>query len=126
MRENAFSPLFIFAFNLQSEKEDVAELYRLGVEFFTICQGCYKGKIERSYLVSAHHFEKVRPVLSSFNQESVLFLDNQRSAWLLKREDDYRHSFNSVYLGEFRAIAKTQAAGKEAWTKIGDNYFVAG
>lgn len=124
MRENAYSPLFIVAFNGETERDDVSALYRAGVEGgYRKVRGCYKGVTERSWLLNAEQFSKVRDSGELANQESVLFLDNQRNGWLYFAKDGFAHGFNTVLLGEWKEVHATQAAKLEAWTEIDGKYF---
>lgn len=124
MRENAYSPLYIVAFNGATERDDVAALYRAGVEGgYRKVRGCYKGVTERSWLLNADDFCKVRASGELKEQESVLFLDNQRNGWLYTNKDGFVHGFNTVLLGEWKEVHATQAAKLEAWTEIDGKYF---
>lgn len=124
MRENAYDPLYIFALNRATQRDDVELLHKAGIEHFTVCKGSYKGATENSYLVSAESFAKIRPYLRDCNQESALFLDNQRGGWLVFEADDYLHGPASVYLGEWRQVPVTVASACQAWTKVADQYWV--
>ena len=124
MRENAFDPLFIVAFNGETEKDDIATLFRAGVESgYRKVRGSYKGKTERSYILNVEQFHKVVASGALSNQESVLFLDNQRSGWLYLRSDEFRQGVGTQYLGEFKEVHATIAAKLDAWTEIDGKYF---
>lgn len=124
MRENAYSPLYIVAFNGATERDDVAALYRAGVEGgYRKVRGCYKGQTERSWLISGDDFCKVRASGELKDQESVLFLDNQRNGWLYTNEDGFVHGPNTLLLGEWKEVHSTLAAKLEAWTEVDGKYY---
>lgn len=125
MRENALPPTYIVALNRETEADDIRVLRRCGVTDERPGTGAYKGKHERAYLLSAAQFEKLRPHLVYYGQESVLFLDNQRNAFLYFKDDDYRHGASTVYVGEFREVSNTQAARLDNWCKFGGTYYAA-
>lgn len=124
MRENAYSPLFIVAVNGETERDDVAALYRAGVEGgYRRVRGCYKGQTERSWLLGIEQFRLVRDSGELANQESVLFLDNQRNGWLYYAQDGFAHGPSTQLLGEWKEVHATQAARLAAWTEIGGKYY---
>lgn len=125
MRTNAHPPMFILALNCPTQKEDVAVLHSLGVEHFGVGKGSYEGQTENAYLLSAAEFAKVRPHLHEYNQESVLFLDNQRNAFLCYRKDGYYLTEKAKYVGEFKEVAKTTAAGLQNWCCFSGIYYAA-
>lgn len=99
-------------------------LYRAGVEGgYRRVRGCYKGQTERSWLLGIEQFRLVRDSGELANQESVLFLDNQRNGWLYYAQDGFAHGPSTQLLGEWTEVPATQAAKLDAWTEIGGKYY---
>lgn len=76
--------------------------------------GCYKGTTERSYLIPLTHgllLADCTAFAKEHNQESILYLDNQRNAYLVYCDKD-----QSEYLGTFTAVSRDRATGGDAWT----------
>jgi len=123
MRINSYAPFYLLAMNDSHHFIDVPE--HATIE----CEGCYKGEREGSFLMSADAFRfyDLPRLLEADGQESVLFLDNQRGAWLFYREDGYAQGAKTVYLGEFKQVPASVALAREAWTKDPQGrYWVAG
>ena len=94
--------------------------------------GSYKGQKENSWIISAARFYSSDQVPDWVNachfdgQESVLFLDGQRGAWL-RFAPRYDES-DQVYLGQWRRVTEAEALKREAWTfdPAFGNYYIAG
>lgn len=133
MQINSYTPAYIFALNFSgysddsaAEQQSVASITgRTPVQ----AQGYYEGAEERSYIVVAEDFNARRPafleLLNDADQDAVLFLDNQRVAYLYFREDGYQHGPKAQVLGVFKEVHPTVVPTLSAWTKIGDKYFAA-
>lgn len=91
-------------------------------------EGCYKGQTECAFLMQAENFYKlgIPALLWADHQESVLYLDNQRGAWLLYGPGYEPEQRDRQYLGAFREVGQAVATKRDAYTKVGDRYFVAG
>ena len=131
MRINGKEPRIIFALNLPTEADDVRAIRAAGIEHFAVGKGSYKGKQERSYNVSIDHFDKVRELAAAHNQESVLLLDNQYNAWVSYGSAGYPSYSTGAkkgkceYIGEFKEVSSTQAAGLTAWSQFHGVYYAA-
>lgn len=125
MRHNALAPLYIVALNTGSQADDLRLLRSVGIEHEGLARGSYKGQEEDSYILSAENFLKIRPKLAERDQESVLFLDNQRNAYLYVVEDGYKAGPNQVWIGEWVEVPETVAVRHEAWTRTQGRYFIA-
>lgn len=113
MKNNSHTPLYIFSANdadLAAEFDATPDISRM--------EGCYKGIKEACWLCTAHTFHRdgIAPRLKADGQESVLFIDNQRGAWLRWGEQDYKTE-GETYLGEFKPMDQTLATKREAWTR---------
>ncbi|WYW03062.1 hypothetical protein Laguja5_00007 [Pseudomonas phage vB_PpuP-Laguja-5] len=135
MRTNGKEPVVLLALNFETEEQDIQALLDVGVPRSAIQpgRGCYAGKRELCYAVSIEHFTPhVKALLTACSQNSVLFLDNQYNAWLAPAERDFssysegRADLRPTFIGEFKQIAETQAAQKQAWTEFGGKYYYAG
>ena len=108
-------PVFIIALNhdedTQTEREVLAD--RFGIKSNTIksLKGCYKGSCENSYLVSAQVGRPaIDTVLEEFHQESALFLDQNRNAFLVRRGAGLQ------YIGQWLQKPKQVAVNQPAYT----------
>ena len=89
---------------------------------YKVVNGCYKGVTELSYVVNAAHAVQVRELAARYNQDSVLFLDSDRSAFL-RYLDSFDHE---VYIGQFKSTSAQIALGRDAYThdETADLYYV--
>lgn len=126
MLTNTYEPLVIFSLKDEHRLEwakRMIELSRLrGFE------GSYKGVREPSFALNAHdfHVRDMARVLEEDGQESVLFLDNQRNAFL--RFGPEFSERGQKYLGVWRHVPRDVALARDAWTRDpqSDLYYVAG
>lgn len=84
--------------------------------------GMYKGKTEKSFLVPVEDeeaYEHVRELAREFHQESILLVDDDLSANLVMLKDG-----EIVELGLWRFYGITQPEAMNAWTLVGNAYFV--
>lgn len=79
--------------------------------------GCYKGVEEQSLMMQAGDFyaRGMSEVCAQHEQESVLFLDGQRGAWL--RFAPAYDEDGQVYLGQWKHVEKAAAIARDAWTR---------
>jgi hypothetical protein len=114
MRNNNLIPIVILALNLDSEElEQQAISTFLGSEYSRpSLVGCYKGEVERSYIIetTSKSLEDILMFAKQYNQESILHLDNERSAVLVYDMD------NMVKLGRFKSASKAIALSNDAYT----------
>jgi hypothetical protein len=114
MRDNTLTSLVILALNLDSiEAEHNAISKFLGYEYERpALDGCYKGEVERSYIleVNGKDLTDILAFSKEYNQESILYLDNQRLATLIYSMD------NMVSLGLFKGVSEAHAKSKDAYT----------
>lgn len=86
-------------------------------------RGRYNGKDEVCFMLSRHlASDAVWQLLEDYGQESYLWLDNQRSAWLCRVGDDGAN--DPEYMGRFVGADKLTAERSEGFTEIGGNYYV--
>lgn len=90
--------------------------------------GSYKGEKEQSYMLPASDFyvRGLPEVCARHEQESVLYLDGQRGAWL-RFAPEYGES-GQKYLGQWREVPEAVAASRDAWTydPQSGRFYVAG
>jgi hypothetical protein len=114
MQDNTQKSIVILALNLSSELEDKKALTNfLGYEYKRqALDGCYKGTTEKSYILEVGNktLEQILEFSKVHNQESILYLDNQRIATLVYSMD------NMVNLGRFKGVSKGHALSKDAYT----------
>jgi len=85
--------------------------------------GCYKGQLERSYMMRADQFDYVRDYIKG--QESILRVPGDvRQPCVL----EFVSSGERVGLGPMREVSAAEAAQIEAWTysQKQNKYFVCG
>lgn len=126
MQTNTFAPVVIFSCQSEPLLKYARRMVELG--FFRELEGCYKGQTEPSFMMGAHEFygQGMDRVLLEDNQESVLFLDNQRNAFLRFAHEAYGEEAQE-FLGTFHEVPKASALSREAWTRDPQSgrYFVA-
>lgn len=87
------------------------ELVRNGVPFKEV-SGMYKNESELSFIVFGDKAVQTGMVIAkSFNQESVLLLDQDRNATLIDCKTD-----TSTPLGRFKAVHESIAKRSTGWT----------
>lgn len=122
MQNNAFTPVFVFAANTHLSAEDELLTVRqlLRKPNLTAVIGCYKGEEEQSYIVPAADVPNPEfyQFLENNNQECIMFLDNQRCAFLFYKEDGYKHGDKTQFLGTFKEVTSNIAKNSEAYTFI--------
>lgn len=132
----------VFALNLGDRYAEIKAIREaLGEDIpFKECEGSYvyqdgerKGERvhERSYFINLSDFsEKLKELLATTLQESVLIRDGEFQCWLCNRSDNYDrvHSAEGVkaqWLGKWTEVPVTIAEKNSAWTRINGRYFVA-
>lgn len=130
MQTNSYTPVYLFALNLAGPEQERYTLDNiLGEHSYGLATGSWEGVEEKSYLVTADKVnaakEELRKLWADTDQDAVLFLDNQRSAYLYTREDGYEFGPNTQHLGTFREVSETIAKDLPGWTRIGNTYFAA-
>lgn len=99
-------------------------LTRRGHSFKPV-EGCYKGRKESAFIVLVPDREREKQIMSlarAYRQESVLYADANRQAYLRLLE-----SGEEVPIGSWRAVPKAQALACPAYTRdiVEDRYYVA-
>ena len=103
-------PFYIFALNTNDAKEPHILLDKgLNTKQFKTLQGSYKGQVETSYLVDADFQGIVWDLAREYNQESILYVDENRNAYL-----EYLADGRIEKLGKFQAI--TNVKNLDAYT----------
>ena len=86
---------------------------------------------ERSYFINLSDFnEKLKELLATTLQESVLIRDGEFQCWLCKRGEDYSRDYSAEgvkrqWLGKWSEVPATAAEKHSSWTRIQRRYFVA-
>lgn len=117
MKHDDNTPMVIFSVG----KQALASVPRSAMP----AQGCYKGDCEPSYIMTAADFyaADVPALLRDDGQESVLYLDNQRSAWL--RYGPGYADADAVYIGRWREVGERYASLLANYTIFEGRYFAA-
>jgi hypothetical protein len=125
MRDNTLTSLVILALNLDSveaEHKAISSFLGQGYKRQPL-DGCYKGEVERSYIleVGSKSLQDILAFSKEYNQESILYLDNQRLATLIYSMD------NMTSLGLFKGVSEAHAKSKDAYTfnPITNTYYIA-
>ena len=108
-------PCIIFAVNQKSLEEDLALInQKIEKEPLTLI-GSWEGKVEWSFLVTVDYLAEVQQLARETKQESILYLDNERQAYLLEKEDDYQLN-KAVHIGRFIEASKEVALKEKGYT----------
>jgi hypothetical protein len=94
----------------EDEKRLETQLRQIGLKYI-VGEGCYKGVKEKSYMiflstyicVATQKLEQVVTIAQRFNQESVLYCDNERFAYLL-----YVDGVSAPCIGTLKAVSKPE------------------
>lgn len=110
MTRKQLRPVFIFALNTELEREHYI-LHKNGLEsnHYKQVLGSYKGVQEKSYVVDEDFENVVFKLAKEHNQESVLFLDEVRDAYLVFIKDG-----RQVKIGKWQAVQDVK--GLDAYT----------
>lgn len=126
MQTNTYEPVVIFSANPGKLLDYCNLMVKRG--HFRGLEGSYKGEREPSFMLNAHdfHVQGLASVLADDGQESILFLDNQRNAFL-RFAPDYAEA-GQKWLGVWHHVPKAVALARDAWTRDpqSDLYYVAG
>jgi len=82
--------------------------------------GSYKGTQENSFVVmltDSADIEVLRGFAAKFNQDSILYIDSNGLSTLLYGDN------TSENIPTPRFMCESEALNKDAWTKIGSNYY---
>ncbi len=88
---------------------------------FLVGEGCYKGKREPCVIVhdSDTTLAFVQRFARAFKQESILRIDANNQARLEKPDGTLIKG-----LGNFRAVPESAARAQDAWTRLGDRFYI--
>ena len=114
--------LWIFSVNSPLNKKYEKQFVSMVFPGAKQVQGCYNNEMEWSYIIEAHEGirEKLYDFLGSFNQESVMFVDEKRVASLY-----YVKLEASVEIGQFQITSPADAMDNhEGWTRDGSTFWV--
>ena len=134
MKNRTKTPVVILALNTEDTMRDLMAIQNagLGRQYLKTVEGLYQGKTQNSYVINVGYqgdrFGELNQetlnmclnLAESFNQESVLFLGYNRTADLI-----YCKSREVVSLGHWKSVSKREAMMAEAWTRSGNQYFLA-
>jgi hypothetical protein len=117
----------IFAIDNDTDAHVVAKFLRhvdtkramMQMQPVELCVGCYKGALERSYMVLAKDFHHVADFVK--NQESILRVPGDtRQPCVL----EYLEGGSVVPLGPMRRVSASEALVQDAWTYYEGSYYV--
>ena len=95
-------------------------LRRIG---FLVGEGCYKGEREPCVIIhdinGGRHLEFAQRFARVFKQESILRIDANNQARLEKPDGTLIKG-----LGNFRAVPESAARAQDAWTRLGDKFYI--
>jgi hypothetical protein len=88
---------------------------------YLVGEGCYKGKHEPALIVHdiGDTLSFVQRFARVFKQESILRIDANNQARLEKPDGTL-----IAGLGNFRAVPEQVARKRDAWTRLGDKFFI--
>jgi hypothetical protein len=107
----------IFAVNKQNVNQDkgYCQAYGIRPEHLKPLIGAWEGTMENSYLVDIGFLEEVRRLAKHTNQDSVLYLDANRGAYLLTKETNYQID-EAIHIGRFISCSEHYAKQQQGWT----------
>ena len=114
--------------NIEARTDAELTLHSSGIQFTRVL-GSYKGDLEHSYMVHAKHFDAIKELAKTFNQESILILDNERRASLVYTDGTLIDGHDYTKIGQFKAVDERTAKAGDAWTyraNINQYYVVRG
>lgn len=82
---------------------------------FTEVKGCYNGKTEKAFMVSAEHRHAAEQLALEFNQESIFYSGPDRFSWL-----EFLGGGGAVPLGTLVPASKAEAIEAGNYTSIGN------
>jgi hypothetical protein len=103
--------------NEQSTSHTKKILEKSGIPY-KILDGVYKGVSETSFLVNAKYENQVMELAKAAKQESVLFVDINRNAYLI-----YLDNNKTEKLGILTRVSEDKALTLDAYSKDGDIYY---
>jgi len=113
-----YLPVLIFAVNKSTQAEDLAFIAPNITGNVKCLAGSWEGKVEWSYLVDGSKLENILAVQSlafETDQDSILYLDNERQAYLLNKADNYQLT-KAVHIGRFIECSEKVAKGETGFT----------
>lgn len=114
MRNINLKPIVILALNQDTIKADKGLLSTFTGSEFTNSHmvGSYKGKEEPSYILDVIQYglDNIIKLAKEHKQECILYLDNERSAYLYYDVNKFEH------IGTFKAVHKDEALKHDGWT----------
>ena len=127
-RACAANKYIVFAVYVKDGPCVLNAMVKHGINYKT-AQGYYKGTLETVFIVNAGQFDLVFKYLwwAILTQESILHLGP------VDRKQDARPAILEymnttrppLFLGYFYAVSQTTALAEDAWTKDGDQFYVA-
>lgn len=125
MRDNTLRPIVILAINTDSYENDIKAIQEFLPNYNysrLAMHGVYKGVSELSYIIEVDdNLDDIQALANKYNQECILYLDNQREASLIHSDG------KKEYIGSFRSASKQLAQTKDNYTfnpKTGVYYIV--
>ena len=119
--KTAKEPVVIMALNTSYPEKETAYLASLGL-ISAPALGSYQGVEEQSHVIlcrDAFEYQFILSVASTFKQESILYLTEDRKAFLYFLESDRVEE-----LGHLKKVSKEEAEASLAYTKRLGNYYI--
>ena len=112
MKSNNHTPLVIMAINTDSYTNDIKAIQEYIPKYNRkALQGVYKGTSELAYLVEVNdNMDAIQAIASKHNQDCILYLDNQRNAYLVYPDNSQEH------IGVFKSASKQLAEKQDSYT----------
>lgn len=112
MRDNTLRPLVILAINTDSYGNDIKAIQEFIPNYNRLAvHGVYKGDKELSYIIEVDdNLDTIQALSNKHKQECVLYLDNQREAYLIYPDG------SKEYIGSFVSASKALAIQQDNYT----------
>ena len=85
---------------------------------YRVVKGCYKGIKELAFLVYGMNRTMMLLLMVKYNQDSILYVDNERRATLLYQDGRIE------YIGIFKNVSEERALREFAYTELDGRYFI--
>lgn len=125
MKQNQF---IILAMNTGNEEGEANRLRALNIDFKCL-EGVYNGMSESNWLCiinSKSDYIKLRDLAIEFNQECILYSNEDRDSWLINT----KYSIGEMrYIGKMQCVSKLEAINHSGYTydaKYGRYYITKG
>ena len=112
MRDNTQRPIVILAVNTGTYEGDIKAIQEYIPNYDRLAvHGVYQGQHELSYIIEVDgNLHVIQELANKHNQECILYLDNQREAYLIFPDN------SEEYIGSFKSASESYAKEQDNYT----------